>query len=431
MPRAELADGMLAAVVEAAGLDAPDTREGWEWRLQCGVPWPIFDGYRSRRDACYAAAKNPDDSARIAAAEDEFFAFACAHPDLCRHFAAGRLGYYDALLPKVAARLRRAPPARILDLGSFAGLSTMYLGLAFPDSQVVGVERNPGAVAVAEEARSRCGLGNVSFACADYTEFDVGAFDAVVSLQAMPAYLIPWLPSERPEDYSRGSYPEAALGVPAAPVLAVARAVAAARRLTAVGGRAVLHERLVGLPRALLFQHLLSRAGLAVMDLCWAHWHSVNQRDVVQSFPLIVASAADGPAPFDETAMTALYTLPPGGADLNGLPGASAVTYSGPQAHAARAALPAPRDELCLRVGMAGGRRMHGYFGVAGGRWAYVYRCDTFDERKLSVGDRRIAPAMFRAGLDELGALQASGQLAHCDPPLDQFRGHVGERFEV
>lgn len=430
MRRAELADDTLAAVITAAGLDAPDTREAWEWRLQCALPWPVFDGYRRRRDACYASAEGEHDVARVAAVNDEFFAFVNAHPDLCRLFAAGRLGYYDAVLPKVAARLRRAPPARILDLGSFAGVSTLYLGAAFPDSQVVGVERHPGAVAVAEAARARCGLGNVSFACADFTAFDAGAFDAVVSLQAMPAYLLPWLPAERPEDYLRGSHLEAALGIPAAPVLAVARAVAAVRRLTAAGGRAVLHERVVGLPRALLFQHLLARAGLDVADRCWAGWHSVSQREVVQSFPLIVATAADGPAPSDEAAMIALYALP-GGPDLSDLPVAHGVTFSGPQAHAAFAALPAPRDELCLRIDLAGSRQMHGYFGIAGGRSAYIYRCDTHDERTMTVGDCRIAPTLFRTGLDELGRLLAAGQLGQCDPPLDTFRYRVGKRFKV
>lgn len=430
MRRAELADETLAAVVAAAGLDAPDTREAWEWRLQCALPWPVYDGYRRRRDECFAAAKDAGDVARLAATDDQFFAFAGAHPDLCRLFAAGRLGYYDAVLPRVAARLRRAPPARILDLGSFAGLTTLYLGAAFPDSRVVGVERHPGAVAAAEAARSRCGLGNVSFACADFTVFDDGAFDAVVSLQAMPACLLPWLPAERPEDYSRGPHLEAAVRAPAAPVQAIARSVAAARRLTAVGGLAVLHERVSGLPRALLFQHLLARAGLTVTDRCWAGWHSFSQRDARQSFPLIVTTVSDGPAPADEAAMIALYALP-GGPDLTGLPHSHGVTYSGFQAHAAFAALPEPRDELCLRAGLPDGRRLHGYFGIAGGGRAYVYRCDTHDERMMTVGDRGIAPALFRAGLDELARLATAGQLAHCDPPLDKFRYHLGKRFKI
>lgn len=431
MPRAVLADDTLAAVVAAAGMDAPDTREGWEWRLQCALPWPVFDGYRRRRDACNDAAKKPDDTAGVAAADDEFFAFAGAHPALCRLFAAGRLGYYDTVLPTVAAHLRRRPPARILDLGSFAGLTTLYLGAAFPDSRVVGVERHPGAVAVAEAARARCGLGNVSFACADYTAFDAGPFDAVVSLQAMPAYRLPWLPAERPDDYTRGPHLAAALAAPAAPVQAVARAVAAARRLTAPGGRVVLHERLVGLPRALLFHYLLARAGLEVADLSWAGWHSVSQRDARQTFPLVEATAADGPAPFDEATMTALYALPPGGPDLAGLPPTLGVTFAGPQAHAAFAALPVPRDELCVRMGLANGRRMHGHFGVADSRWAFVYGCDTHDERKLAVGHAGIAPELFRVGLDELNRLQAAGQLVECDPPFDKFRYRVGKRFKV
>jgi hypothetical protein len=431
MRHEQLADETLARVVSAAGLEVPDTRQAWEWRLQCALPWPVFDGYRRRRDACFAAAEDVGDVVRTASVNEEFFAFVGTHPDLCRHFAAGRLGYYDALLAKVADRVRSAPHARILDLGSFAGLSTLYLGAAFPGSRVVGVERHPGAVAVAEDARRRTGIENVSFACADYAEFDAGPFDAVVSLQAMPAYLIPWLPSEGPEDYSRGSNADAALGAPDATVLAVERAAAAVRRLLAAGGRAVLHERVVGLARALFFHRLLARAGLEVTDARWADWYSVSQRDVVQSFPLVVATASGGAARADDAAVIALYSLPPSGPDLAGLPDAHAVTYSDFQAHAAFAALPASRDEVGIRMGLADGRRMHGYFGVAAGRWAYIYRCDTCDERKLSVGHRNIAPALFRTGLDELGRLMATGQPVHCDPPFDTFRYRVRKHFKV
>ena len=430
MRRGELVDQTLAAVVEAAGLGVPDTRDAWEWRLQCAVPWSVASDYRRRRDACTVKTKDAAALAQVAAANDEFFAFVSAHPDLCRLYAAGRLGYYDAILPRVAARLRRGPRARILDLGSFAGLTTLYLGTAFPDSQVVGVERHPGAVAVAEEARSRCGLGNVSFAAADLTALDARPFDAVVSLQTMPAYLLPWLPSERPEDYARGSRLEAALRAPAAGVRAVAGGVAAVRRLTAAGGQALLHERVFGLAGALLFQHLLGRAGLEVIDRSWAAWQCFSQNNAYQSFPLIVARPGGGAAPADEAAMAALYTLS-GGPDLTGLPGMHAVTYSGFQAHAAFAALPGPRDELCVRVGLADGRRMHGYFGLGGGRRAFVYRCDTHDERTLSIGHPDVAPAMFRSGLVELGQLVASGQVAQCDPPPDEFRRRVEQRFQV
>lgn len=211
---------------------------------------------------------------------------------------------------------------------------------------------------------------------------------------------------------------------------AVAAAVAAVRRLTAVGGRAVLHERAFGLAGALLFQHLVGRAGLEVIDRRWAAWQCFSQNNAYQSFPLIVARASDGAAPSDEAAMTALYALA-GGPDLTGLPEMHAVTYSGFQAHAAFAALPGPRDELCVRVGLADGRRMHGYFGLTGGRRAFVYRCDTHDERKLSIGHPRVAPAMFRSGLTELGQLLASGQASECDPSLDEFRRRVEQHFQV
>ncbi|MBX9578819.1 MAG: hypothetical protein K2X87_00790 [Gemmataceae bacterium] len=107
------------------------------------------------------------------------------------------------------------------------------------------------------------------------------------------------------------------------------------------------------------------------------------------------------------------------------------MTYSGFLAHAAFAALPTPRDELVARVVLADGRRMHGDFGIAGGRWAFIYRCDTYDERKLTVGRSGIAPALFRAGLDELGGLLASDRSAGCDPPLDKFRYRVGRRFKA
>ncbi len=425
----ELADGDLSALAAAAGMEYYADREAWAWRMECGAPWGQYNAYRmacERANQAVAGTRPAD----VAAADASVFEAVTADEELCRRFAEGRLGYYDAVLPKVASRVCKVEHARILDLGSFAGVGTLYLGLLFPGSKVVGVERLPGAVRVAEDMRLRCGIGNVQFECADYNEyFPDEPFDVVVSLQSMPTSLLPILPSETPESYARGGRLEAALRSPDATISPLADAIAAVRRLTAEGGCAVLHERLQKLPRALAYQYLLNSSGFDIVERCWAGWTSASQRDERQASPLIVARPAAAPVRCDESGMIELYSMPAGLPRLDGLPLNHSVTYIGFQATAAYARLPGPRHEVAARLRRSSGSHMAAFFGTAADRFAYVYVCDTSDERKVIVGPLAIGRKMLAEGVNELQRLVSSGQAVDCEPPLDKVRYHVEKRF--
>ena len=117
----------------------------------------------------------------------------------------------------------------------------------------------------ARDLLGRVGLANAEFFCGDYTrQLAAGLFDVVVSLHTMPAHLLPFLPSQEPESYRRGPDLFAVADDPALPHRRVAWALEAVGRLARKPGRAVLHERLVSVPKVLLFSLLAARAGLTV-----------------------------------------------------------------------------------------------------------------------------------------------------------------------
>ncbi len=81
--------------------------------------------------------------------------------------------------------LPTAPPdrCRVLELGCAEGMNLLPLAERLPSSEFVGVDFAQNQVAVAEEARAACKLGNVRFVCADLREFEPepGAFDYVIA----------------------------------------------------------------------------------------------------------------------------------------------------------------------------------------------------------------------------------------------------------
>ena len=74
------------------------------------------------------------------------------------------------------------PGMRVLDLGSGTGeVSFVAAGLVGSSGKVIGVDRSPDALAVAEARARQQGLGNVSFVEGDIHEtVEGGPFDAVV-----------------------------------------------------------------------------------------------------------------------------------------------------------------------------------------------------------------------------------------------------------
>ncbi len=93
----------------------------------------------------------------------------------------------ELLVDTLVARLEQ-PPGRILDLGTGTGSIALSLAKAFPGAEVVAVDRNPGALALAAENAVLNGLeGRVSFVESDwFSGVAAGEFDLVAS---NPPYL--------------------------------------------------------------------------------------------------------------------------------------------------------------------------------------------------------------------------------------------------
>ncbi len=422
-------DRALADLVRALGMYHAKTPDEYEWRLQTRLSHAVYQQFVKLRAELKALTANIVPS-EFAAVDRRYYEFLGSHPLAFQAAAEGRLGYYDRLLPLLVWTLADVPRATILDLGCFNGLSTLYLGRAFPDSTVVGIERHRGFCEVADEGRKAVGASNVSFVRGDYTDFrPERAFDVVVSLQTLPGYMLPWLPSESPDDYSRGRHLAAEIENASSPAQAVLQSLTAIRSLVAPTGLVVFNERLHGLPRALVFNALLARAGLDVLHAHMVDWHMASQQADVQTSPLIIARPCTPPAAFDEASVIDLYTLPAGYTDLSDLPAAHSVTWQGFYAHANFHGLPGERDEVVVAADLKTGHRFHQHMGVMGGRLAYVYLSDTMDRRNLTVAHTRNMRPLFKTARDLLAAARARGELARVDSEEDKLDYALAKRF--
>lgn len=427
---ADFRDPTLAGVVRTLGLYHPKTGAEYEWRLQTSLSHAAYQQLVALRTTLKAHAAGSEAPSQVRADELKYFDFLASHERACRATLEGRLAYYDRLLPLIRSRLSGLSRARILDLGCFGGLSTIYLGAAFPDSSVVGIERCEGIFAVAEEHRRAAGLPNVSLVRGDYDAFEPETpFDVVVSLQALPCYMLPPVPSESPEEYRRGGNLAAEIDNPSSPCRAIVRSMGAIRGLMSGTGFVLFNERLHGLARPLLFHAILARTGLGVLHAHMVDWHMANQRGELQTSPLIVAQPCDSPGPLDEAAVIDLYRHPAGFTDLSDLPAGQSVTWQGFDASTNYRCLPGSRDELLIAGEAKGGHRFHQRLGVLGERLAFVYIADTMDQRSLTVGHARLMRPMFKAATDQLQSLWARGDVVRFEPSGDKLSYALAKRF--
>lgn len=106
-----------------------------------------------------------------------------------------RLARQAAQLAPVTERLFRdaglGPSQRVLDVGSGAGDVAMLVArLVGPAGEVVGIERDPGSIAVATNRVAAAGFTNVRF-----TETDISEFSSTVTFDAaVGRFILMWLP---------------------------------------------------------------------------------------------------------------------------------------------------------------------------------------------------------------------------------------------
>ncbi len=105
----------------------------------------------------------------------------------------GRVGYLEGMgawidaMPDVAARLRRAPAARVADLGCGAGWSAIALARHFPLARVDGFDLDPASVAMAAANALAAGVADrVRFEVRDAADAALaGRYDLAVVFEAL------------------------------------------------------------------------------------------------------------------------------------------------------------------------------------------------------------------------------------------------------
>lgn len=413
-------DALLAGLAGALGLERPASAAAWDGRMRAGLDPEVYAEFLEYRMGC-SAGPGPG-------APATFYELSGRHPALALLLLEGRLGYHEAALPPVAEAVAAGPHRIVADLGCNAGLTTLYLARRFPDASVVGIDRSAGLVEVARDLKRRAGVTNAEFVSGDYVLHDFGRpFDAAVSLQSMPAYFMPFAPSERPESYRRGRRLDALAADPVLPHRRVGERLAAVRRILGGGGRAVLQERVREVPRVLLFARLAAAAGLSPVSMRWLSWESANEVTPGRhSGPLLVAEARTPPAEFVEDRVLDLLYPPAGALPEAPAPGSGQVAVvTGALAQQTYHALAPTGRTLCVRAAMRDGRLRHVHLGLVEGVAAYSYSCDTHDSRELRLADVRQARQVFAAAAQAIAQGVRSGEVVELEPGVDQLAAAI------
>ena len=292
-----------------------------------------------------------------------------------------RYDYYAAVGPLVAARLRNA--GTILDFGCGPGILTTFYARRYPHARVIGVDRSPASIAVAQRRAEAFRLDNVQFEHADGDAGPLsGTYDCVVTTHALvQSERDPGLPSvswrtfERAYDVRAQSAFEQRTGLGARldHLAAVVRP----------GGRMIVFEKTRQLARRIPLQRALAARQLSLVEPPQPVRYSLVE-EVSDDGPFFVLRKGEGDnawdeqpepdpdPPFDRPAAQ----LRPSAADI------PLYENHWPSAQRAWEQL---NGKMVIREDTAeesDGRQLHVELGTAEGL-RYLYCANTFDQRQL------------------------------------------------
>lgn len=323
---------------------------------------------------------------RGTAADEVAFYDATADPKILPVLYSQRYDYYQALGPRVAARI--ADAGSILDVGCGVGILTTFYAQQFPDKTFVGIDRSPQSLERAREKADKLGLRNVRFECADVMQQALaGSYDLILATHTLlQAEQDPgltskdWTTFERADDLQQQRAFEARTGVgPRLDRLCAA---------LALHGRMIVFEKTRQLARRVPFQRALATRGFSLIEAPHPIRYQVVeetaddgpfyllQKDKSQSITWDENPEPDEGLPFDGA----------GGTRSGDNPDAPVYENHWPSAQRAWEQL---RDRMVIRettLTEPDGRQMHVELGTTD-RYPYLYCANTFDQRQLVVMD--------------------------------------------
>ncbi len=213
-----------------------------------------------------------------------------AHSRIYPVLYSQRYEYYEAIGLRTMAHFGTARD--LLDFGCGLGILTTLYARCFPDLNLVGIDRSPASIALAQQQAKKLGLRNLRFLCMDVeTESLSGSFDMIVATHALlQAEQDPGIPSESWRTFDRGDDPSRQMAFEQRTGLAVR--LDRLCQLLHPQGRMIVSEKTRQLARRVPFQRALAGRGLQLVQPADPIRYRIIE-EVVEDGPFYVLSKGD------------------------------------------------------------------------------------------------------------------------------------------
>lgn len=215
-----------------------------------------------------------------------------------------RFDYYLTVGAAIMAALSASQSAamadsmRILDVGCGLGILTTFYARQLPHAHIIGIDRSPSSIEIAQQHARTHRLTSCSFLCADMADIDLRArfsntpFDIIIASHAL-------LQSERDPGLPSASWRTVARAQDAAAQDAFEQRTGLGQRLAqllpllAPAGRLILCEKTHHLARRIPFQRALAARGLHLKNPARAIRY-LSVEEMTDDGPLVVVGRETG-----------------------------------------------------------------------------------------------------------------------------------------